>query len=302
MSDTSNSFPTSLNSFTTARAEAFLVDETNWNALVAAVNAIETKLGTGTSIAAAKVAVGVFGGSGMTTFPSGAYFGDTANASNAAGVTINQGTADDHALSLLSSDVAHGMTDYATTATYGSFRKTVGASGGLTVDGYGSSTYGIQLRGFATSEDATRSTAGVGAILVDANKKSGTGAAGLAANQNMVAFRNFGTTRFILDSDGDSHQDVGTAWTNFDDRDDVAALNLLAAHITRPEDPLRETFGDWLAQNRAPLEDARLVQFNEDGHHFVNMSRLTMLLVGAVRQVGARLEAAESRLALLGAA
>jgi hypothetical protein len=53
MSDTSNSFPTSLNSFTTTRAEAFLVDETNWNALVAAVNALETKMGIGSDTAAA---------------------------------------------------------------------------------------------------------------------------------------------------------------------------------------------------------------------------------------------------------
>jgi hypothetical protein len=56
MSDTSNSFPTSLNGFDAARATSYLVTAANWNALHAAVNAIETKLGIGTSIGVAKLA------------------------------------------------------------------------------------------------------------------------------------------------------------------------------------------------------------------------------------------------------
>jgi hypothetical protein len=302
MSDTSNTFPTSLNSFTTGRATDYLVLPTNWNALHAAVNAIETKLGIGTYIAATKVEVGVFAGSGMATFPGGAYFGDTSNANMTLGLTINQGAADDEALALKSSDVAHGVTSVAETDTYARFQKYDGNSGGLTVNGFSEAAVGLQFGAVVTTEDNGRSTSGTGALIFDGFLKSGTTVASMSANRNIAVIRNNGTTRFIFDSDGDSHQDVGTAWTNFDDRDDVAALNLLAAHVSRADDPLRANFGDWLAQNREPLEQARLVTFNDDGHHFVNMSRLAMLLVGAVRQVGARLDAAESRLALLGAA
>jgi hypothetical protein len=44
-----------------------------------------------------------------------------------------------------------------------------------------------------------------------------------------------------------------------------------------------------------------LVTFNDDGHHFINMSRLTMLLVGAVRQVNDRLGRFEQTLLAMGA-
>jgi hypothetical protein len=108
-----------------------------------------------------------------------------------------------------------------------------------------------------------------------------------------------GLARHILDSDGDSHQDVGTAWTNFDTYDDVALLNLLSAHVTRIDDPLRDNFTGWLEQNRDELEATKLVSFNEDGHHFVNMSRLAMLHTGAIRQLADRLVDMEDRVLAL---
>ena len=46
------------------------------------------------------------------------------------------------------------------------------------------------------------------------------------------------------------------------------------------------------------LESLKLVTFNDDtdGHAFVNMTKLTMLLVGAARQSGARLNKLEKEL------
>src|SRR5690606_5426627 len=113
---------------------------------------------------------------------------------------------------------------------------------------------------------------------------------------NIAAFMNGTTTRFILDADGDSHQDVGTSWTNFDDHDDLALLNLLSAHVTRPDDPLRAGFVEWLEQSREPLERNGIVTFNADGHHFINWSRAHMLEIGAIRQLGARVAALEQAL------
>lgn len=49
MSDTSNSYPTSLNSFNEVRATGYLVTAANWNAFAGAINALETKIGTGAS-------------------------------------------------------------------------------------------------------------------------------------------------------------------------------------------------------------------------------------------------------------
>lgn len=230
------------------------------------------------------------------------YINDTANANMTVGLTINQGTADDEALSLKSSDVAHGVTAVAETDTYGTLAKLSGTLGGLAIEGFSDDgSAGVTaLRGTsATAADQSRSTSGRGIIRIDAYLISGTGRTAIAGNSNILTVETNQTTRFVLDSDGDSHQDVGTAWTNFDTHDDVSVLNLLTAYVTRPEDPLRATFGHWLLQSRETLERLRLVQFNDDGHHFVNMSRLTMLLVGAVRQLGSRVDRMEQRLRAL---
>lgn len=221
---------------------------------------------------------------------------DTSNASMTIGITINQGASDDEIMAVKSSDVAHGMTSLAETDTFGTIQKFGAADGGIQLRGLTEVSTAIYLSGCYTTDTATRSTAGIAPIMLVASLKSGTSVGNPAADKNIVAFASGSNTRHILDSDGDSHQDVGTAWTNFDDRDDVEALNLLAAHVTRKDDPLRAGLGRWLAENREPLERAKLVEFNADGHHFVNMSRLSMLLVGAARQLGDRVAQLERRL------
>jgi hypothetical protein len=51
-----------------------------------------------------------------------------------------------------------------------------------------------------------------------------------------------------------------------------------------------------LKYNREALERLRLVTFNDDGHHFVNMSKLAMLLTGAVRQQAEALQMQKGRI------
>ena len=163
----------------------------------------------------------------------------------------------------------------------------------------------FQVDAFSASNlDATKSAAARGNIEF-LNRISDGGSSWGPANANgnlLVVCSSSVAAKFILDADGESHQDVGTAWINFDAEDDVTLLNVLAAHVTRLDVSAadRLSFGRWLQHHRAPLERLRLVTFNEDGHHFVNMSRLTMLLVGAARQSGARIAALESALTTLG--
>jgi hypothetical protein len=240
------------------------------------------------------------GGAGLSAGSN--YINDSANAQMTVGLTINQGAADDEILTFKSSDVAHGMTTRTEDDTYGAFRKGTVAEGGIAFAGYSEGNAGFYLEGHIGSATTTKSTGGFGAVNILGLLKTGTTSGSLGANANIFAACDNVTVRFILDADGDSHQDVGTAWTNFDTEDDISVLNLLAAYVTRPDDPLRAQFGAWLERSRTTLERLRLVQFNPDGHHFVNMSRLTMLLVGAVRQVGGRLLALEDRVARLEAA
>lgn len=205
------------------------------------------------------------------------------------GLTINQGAADNEILTLKSSDVAHGITSGYETDTYGAFEKVTGADGGLRMKGLTEATIGAQVLGIGTTGDTTKSTAALGYVDLLASKKSGTSVTAPSANENMVTIRTSGgAARFIFDADGDSHQDVGTAWTNFDDHADADLLTALSVHVSRKDDPIRGAFRKFLRGNRKKLEALELVQFNRDGHHFVNMSRLTMLLVGAVRQVNLR--------------
>ena len=225
--------------------------------------------------------------------------GDDRNAQMTTGLTINQGAADNEILALKSSDVAHGITSVTETDTYG-FLSKVDSNGALLITGLAAvGVVGIGIIGYSVSPDTGKATTASAAFSVSCALKSGTGSTTLGANANIAAFRDSGTTRFILDSDGDSHQDVGTAWTNFDYENDIDLLNTLAAHVTRKDDPLRRGFGKWLREKRGRLEELKLVTFNRDGHHFVNMSRLTMLHTGALRELGAKLEAQAERLLLL---
>ena len=121
----------------------------------------------------------------------------------------------------------------------------------------------------------------------------------MGANVNLVVVRDLTTTRFILDSDGDSHQDVGTAWTNFDREDDVALLTTLAAEVGRPGNEVAEAFGQFITSSKTELKRLGVLSGDEPGHPFINMSRLTMLLVGAVRQQGLKLHLLERKLAAL---
>ena len=243
---------------------------------------------------------------GYTNFRHTVFINDTANANMTVGQTINQTTNTNEIAAYKGSDVAHGFTAIAETDTYGNVARANGASGGLLVRGFsGGTDYGLQLRGLVNAQTTTKSTAATGVVVIDAGTRSGTGVTGLGANENMVVFRSDGTARFIFDADGDSHQDVGTAWTNFDSHDDVAALDSLAYSVSRVGDPLKDAirtnFGPSLDAmlSRDEIQRMKLVTFNADGHHFVNMSKLAMLHTGAIRQLGASGRATLTRLEAL---
>lgn len=225
------------------------------------------------------------------------------------GLFIEQAGNDDDAVQISSTDVAHGFTTIMPTGTYTRMLKGSPTDGGLQVDCAtdGTATTTFLLRAIQTAAmSSTRSTAGRGTIEFYGTVGSGTDVGNATADGNVVAVRTRAAgadvTRFILDSDGDSHQDVGTAWTNFDAYDDVALLNTLANEVARQDDPIQEEFHSFINYNRAALEKAGIVRFNEDGHHFVNMSRLSFLQTGAIRQLGLQISKIKEALLKSGAA
>lgn len=220
--------------------------------------------------------------------------------SSTTGIRLNQGAGDGAIVSLESSDVAHGITSVAGTDTFGDLRKVSATAGGLLVRGFTEVTNAVAIQGLYTSDNSDRNTSATAPVSLAALLKSGTSAGDPAANANLVIIQSNGTTRFIFDSDGDSHQDVGTAWTNFDAFDDLALLNALTGIVSRPGDPLRSQFSNLVREHRGALTAARIVTINDqdggDGSIFVNWSRFHMLMIGAVRQIGRELADAKVRL------
>jgi hypothetical protein len=224
---------------------------------------------------------------------------DGSSAFMTTGVMVNQGSNTDEAIALKASGVvAHGITAAADTDTYGTMSILSGTDGGMKVRGISEGIIGLDLKGSVSNADTTKTAASNGAINISSSAKSGTGLIAIAtANSNLLVVRNEGAgARFILDIDGDSHQDVGTAWTNFDDHEDVELLHALSVGVSHSADPLRHAFGAFLDKHRDVLERERIVTFNEDGHHFVNWSRTHMLTIGAVRQLGMQVQALKTQL------
>lgn len=238
---------------------------------------------------------------GTATIAGTAYIGDTTNANTTLGLTINQGAADDEILALKSSDVAHGMTDVTETDTYGTLTKSQGTSGGLTItgfkDGDGVAGHALGLNGrLGMAADTAKTTSAYGVVVLTARIKSGTGVADVGSNGNLVTIRNSATTRFIFDAEGSAHADV--EWTTFDDYDDVALLTDLERAMLAQRDPVKAGFVDFLQYNHDALEAAGIVHFDRDnpGHAMVNTTKLSMALVGAIRQTNARMDALEARM------
>jgi hypothetical protein len=230
------------------------------------------------------------------------FIEDDANAEMTIGLTINQGANDDEALALKSSDVAHGMTDDAETDTYGYLRKVEGSSGGLALVGLkdpdGVAGFAVYISGkLGEAADTAKTTSAVGVVTLGGAVKSGTGSTAIGADGNIVCIRNYGTTRFIFDAEGSAHADV--EWVAFDDYDDLALVTDLERAMLAQQDPVKAGFVEFLRYNHAALEDAGIVHFDREnpGHAMLNTTKLSMLLVGTLRQLGARVERVERALA-----
>lgn len=232
---------------------------------------------------------------GPTTIYSGLpiFVGDTSNANMTLGLTVNQGANDDELLAGKNSDVAHGMTDVAETDTYIRLLKISAADGGAWLDGFSEATVAMLVRGCGVTDNTSKSTSGAGYVELRAGKKSSAAVGAAGADANLVVIRNYTTTRFIFDAEGSAHADV--EWASFDDYDDLAMLSDLE---TAMKDPVKSEFAEFLQYNHDALEDAGVVHFDREnpGHAMLNTTRLSMLLTGALRQLGGRVGKLENML------
>ena len=216
---------------------------------------------------------------------------------------LDQGGDDDEIMKFVSSDVTHGITDISGQAdVYAAFKKTQGATGGLTIRGFkqGGQDAGQALKLFgylAEAADTTKATTGTGVVQVNAGiTDGGAGAQVLGSDGNVFAVRNYGTTAFIVDAEGDVHCNGGIddgglttaesrAMDNFDEFED--------AHLVRAFDISKSgrgfidnKFDEFVEYNHEKLAELKLVGRDDDGtpNHFINVTGMQRLHNGAIWQ------------------
>lgn len=242
-------------------------------------------------------------GTGVLDVSSTIYINETADGNVTTGLVLNQGAADDIAVSFKSNDVSQGATDRAEADNWGYIKKFValGSEGGLLLEGLTEGNRGIGIIGTVTSEDTTRSTAAVGAVEVRGHTISGTGVANMGTNANILVVKNNAGTQFLVDAEGDIHMNATSNINAWDDENDLDLINALRGSLV-PQ--LRERYGDMVRQMRPILEAGKIATFNDgddgDGSIFLNIPNALLLTMDGLRQMherfDGRLAAIERRL------
>ena len=257
------------------------------------------------------------GGSLRLDSDSKVYIKETANGCMGRGLTINMGGYDDEILALKSSDAAHGMTGKMETDTFASFRKYVGAQGGLQIRSVSNGVYGrfdcVAIVGCGS--DSKDSGGGANYIITATRKAaSGGGQRAMNSNANLVGIRcgdgvnNY--TRFLWDAEGSAHAEV--EWTTFDDYCDIELLRGVHGAMTPCYAPTyKNTFGRDMVYNLEQYAELGLVgkdsmhwETREDGRvqlrGMVNTTSMMMLHHSTIIQMAdkfnARLDGLETQL------
>jgi len=245
-------------------------------------------------------------GTGVLDVLTKIYINETADANVTTGIVLNQGTADDIAVSFKSSDVAQGATDRAEADNWGYIKKFVatGSEGGLLVEGLTEGNRAVGIVGTVTSEDtAAFSTATVGAVEIRGHTISGTSVATMSGTAAVFIVKNNTGTKFVVDGNGNIHMDATSNINAWDDEDDLALITGLRGSLV-PE--LRERYGEMVRQMRPILEAGNIAAFNDqpggDGSIFLNIPNALFLTMDGLRQVyervDGRLQRIEKRLLL----
>jgi hypothetical protein len=220
------------------------------------------------------------------------------NAKNDGGLTINQGSKDDEILAFKSSDIAHGVTGEAETDTYAMFRKNSATLGGLHILAL-QETNGqavCQLNVIAGGAlDTTKTASGIGSVNFQTFMANGTAKTGtITADGNLFSIRDVSGTRFILDEDGDIHND-GADSAAFDAWDDAALLRALELWrgLENPETVQPQLLAsryDGNKYTKEQMETAKVIQVVSDEdwkngeRSLVNTSAQARVTTGAIWQ------------------
>ena len=205
---------------------------------------------------------------------------DTADC-DAGGLTVDINANDGFSLTMKSSDVAHGMTDSVETDSFFAMGKRQSAGGAL-MYAMNSELQALRIIAAAGAENTTKSTTGNAPFVAYCTSKSGSGFGSVGTNGNMFVVSNNGSTKFIVDSEGDIHADGSlSAYDNYDDAHLVRAYDL-----SHGKGVVDSKFDKFVKYNHEKLADLQLVGREEDGtpNHFINVTGMQRLHNGAIWQ------------------
>ena len=238
------------------------------------------------------------------------FIGDTTSTTLGQGLVINGAANASPNIELKSSQVAHGLTGTTETDTFAFFGLS-DATGGLAITGItetqesDSLDSAVRIRGIQKNTVDSDSTASAGApVVLEAVEHNGSNTmSDLGADENVVVFKNGtanNTTTHIFKGDGDIFVDGSTTITAFDDYDDVALLTAWNGAVTQ-DNRYKVEFKSWVDEHKDTLESLGIIAPNSDGTFHYSIKNLNTLMVGAIRQLGAKVNKLEEQLALKGA-
>jgi len=235
---------------------------------------------------------------------------ETANGKMNRGLTIQQGGYDTEVLAFKSCDVAHGITSWVETDTYGAFKKQSADGGGLQIIGATDTDSGNHSAIFLTgllgeTANATKTSgAGYGIVRIRADEKdpSGTCVNPTAGCGNLFSIDTATVTKFIVDATGDVHAGAcGTLPDITDTYDD--------AQLVRAFDINRSNYGaggrvacrweDFITYNECTLVEAGILGCTLENEGLLNVTGLQRLHNGAIWQLHAQLQEQQERITAL---
>ena len=236
------------------------------------------------------------GGDALTVGTSGLIgINETANGNMTIGLTIDQDANGDQIFALKMSGVTQPATGVAETDTYYDIGVVATNSGGARLrgfkDGDGGASKAIEIQGIlGENVTGTKSTSGLGICNFDNYVSDGsTSITTPNVNGNLVSMQSGGSTKFIFDADGDSHQDVGTAWTNMDNEPD-ALITRSVGIVMDPKTIIKSKFDDWNRDHKEDLIRTGLIsrlspeEEAQGDRPLMNTTQLARLHNGAIWQ------------------
>ena len=228
-----------------------------------------------------KIYAGVAAESGtplfMVTEQDGAkvFVNETLNTIMDYGITVHGGSSTFEILAFKKDGIAHGITTFAETDTFGTFQVYSNIIGGVKFIGYSETVVGLELLGRGGTEDSTAATTSIAEVIISAQKKSGSAAGSIGNTANICVMRNSTITRFIFKGDGTAKADV--VWNTFAKHDDVELL--------------AKVEGSFLQQMYQYREELALLDLmtsfhveNGEMRAMVNWTKMNMVMVGGIRQ------------------